>query len=266
MKLKTRVWEILENKNPADKLGKIDDYFLTTLIFLNVLAVILGTVKWVENEYGTLLNYFEVFSVCAFSLEYFLRMWSCTVEQKYSKPFTGRLKYALTPLAIIDLLAVLPFYIQIFNIDLRFIRIIRLVRIFRIVKAARYISSLKLFGNVFKSKKEELVITSVVMFILLIIASSFMYIFENSAQPDKFPDIPSTMWWAVATLTTVGYGDVFPITSEGKIIASCVAILGIGLFALPTGILGAGFVEEFQKVKTARKKHICPHCGKEIND
>lgn len=265
MKLRNRVWEILENSRPNDRVGRIDDLFLLPLIFLNVIAVILGSVKWIENEYKLLLEGFEIFSVIVFTLEYILRVWSCISEDKYSKPIFGRFRYLLTPMALIDFFAILPFYLPFIGLDLRIIRVFRLFRIFRIAKAARYVSSLKLLGRVFKSKKEELIITSVVMIILLVIASSLMYFFENSAQPDKFADIPTTMWWAIATLTTVGYGDVYPITSEGKIIASIVAILGIGLFALPTGILGAGFVEEFQKSKKNPKENVCPHCGKEIN-
>jgi voltage-gated potassium channel len=214
----------------------------------------------INTNYG-----FEVFSVFIFTIEYLLRLWSCVTDKKYSKPILGRFRYSLTPMAVVDLFAILPFYLPFTGLDLRIIRVFRLLRIFRIAKAARYISSLKLLGRVFKSKKEELVITSIVMIILLIIASSLMYYFEYEVQPEKFADIPTTMWWAIATLTTVGYGDVYPITSEGKIIASIVAILGIGLFALPTGILGAGFVQEFQKSKAHSEKLTCPHCGKEIN-
>lgn len=266
MTIKSRTWEILENTNPQDKVIKKYDFFLMSLILLNVIAVILGSVKWIETEFKTELFLFEIFSVAIFTIEYLLRIWSCVIEEKYSGSILGRLKYSLTPLALIDLLAILPFYLTFTVFDLRIIRIFRLFRIFRIAKAARYVSSLKLLARVFKSKKEELIITSIVMFILLIVASSLMYFFENSVQPDKFSDIPSTMWWAVATLTTVGYGDVYPITAEGKVIASIVAILGIGLFALPTGILGAGFVEEFQKKKHNEGKKYCPHCGKEIEN
>jgi voltage-gated potassium channel len=265
MNIKNRVWEILENTKADDKYGRVDDYFILSLIFLNVVAVILGTVKSIEDSFGNYLYYFEVFSVAVFTLEYIIRIWACTSDKKYSKSIPGRLRFALLPMSIIDLIAILPFYVPLLGLDLRFVRIFRLIRIFRIAKAARYISSLKLFSNVFKAKREELIITSVIMLILLIVASAFMYMFENSVQPDKFSDIPATMWWAVATLTTVGYGDVYPITAEGKIIASIVAIIGIGLVALPTGILGAGFVEEFQKSRTRTEKNICPHCGKEID-
>lgn len=264
MKLRTRIWEILENTKPGDKLGKIDDLLIMTLIVLNVIAVILGSVKWFESEYKTLLDNFELFSICIFTTEYLLRIWSCVTDAKYTKTFFGRTRYFFTPMALIDLISILPFYLPFVGLDLRVIRMFRLVRLFRVAKAARYVSSIKLLGKVFKSKKEELIVTFIVLSILLIIASSLMYFFENNVQPDKFGDIPSTMWWAIATLTTVGYGDVFPITSEGKIIASIVAILGIGLFALPTGILGAGFIEEFQNSKKQKGKNICPHCGKEI--
>jgi voltage-gated potassium channel len=118
--------------------------------------------------------------------------------------------------------------------------------------------------NVFKSKKEELILTVSLMLLLLVISACFLYHFENPAQPKVFSDIPSTMWWSVVTLTTVGYGDVYPITVWGKIFASVVAILGIGLFALPSGILGAGFIEEIEKSKSSTNLK-CPHCGKEIN-
>ncbi|OGC01236.1 potassium channel protein [candidate division KSB1 bacterium RBG_16_48_16] len=265
MKLKNRIWEILENTKPDDKTGRIDDIFIMTLIILNVIAVVLGSVKRIQAEYKTLLDIFELFSVIVFTIEYVLRVWACVVDVRYSKPILGRIRFSVTPMAIIDFFAILPFYLPYTGLDLRVIRVFRLFRLFRIAKAARYVSSLKLLGRVFKSKKEELVVTTIVMLILLIVASALMYFFENSEQPDKFPDIPSTFWWAIATLTTVGYGDVFPITAEGKMIASLVAVLGIGLFALPTGILGAGFVEEFQKSKKKSTKNICPHCGKGID-
>ena len=117
-------------------------------------------------------------------------------------------------------------------------------------------------GRVFKDKKEELILTFMLMVGLIIVVSSFMYFAEHDAQPDKFPDIPSSMWWSVVTLTTVGYGDIYPITTLGKIFAAISAILGIGMFALPTGILGASFIEELQKEKMGQC--ICPHCGEKI--
>ena len=166
------------------------------------------------------------------------------------------------PMTIIDLFAVLPFYLSFVHTDLRFLRALRLFRIIRVAKLTRYSTSVRLFGRVFKESKEELVITLVVMILLIVMSSSFMYFAEHEAQPDKFSDIPSTMWWSVVTLTTVGYGDVYPVTTLGKLFASLISIAGIGMFALPTGILGANFVAQLQKRKP--DKRICPHCGKEI--
>ena len=139
-----------------------------------------------------------------------------------------------------------------------------MMRIFRVAKIGRYSQSLKLMHRVLSQKKEQLISSVFVLLMLLIIASSMMYFVENRVQPEKFSSIPKTMWWAVATLTTVGYGDVYPITNVGKLIASVIAILGIGMFALPTGILGAGFVEEIDRQR--RKGVKCPHCGKEIEN
>jgi voltage-gated potassium channel len=170
----------------------------------------------------------------------------------------------MTPLALIDLLAILPFYLPIFvHLDLRIIRILRLFRIFRVFKLARYSESVKILSSVIKRKKEELLIVFFVLFILLIVASSLMYFVENDAQPNVFSSIPMAMWWCIVTLTTVGYGDIYPITVLGRILGGIIALLGIGMFALPTGILASAFAEELQK-KHERPK-ICPHCGKVID-
>ena len=166
-------------------------------------------------------------------------------------------------MSLVDLIAILPFFLSFFAFDLRFLRTIRLFRLFRVLKFVRYSESLKLFGKVIRRKKEELVVTATIMFVLVILTSSFIYLAEHEAQPDKFTDIPTSMWWAIVTLTTVGYGDVFPVTPMGKVFAAFIAILGIGMFALPTGILGASFVEEMEKMKV-KEKPSCPHCGKEL--
>jgi voltage-gated potassium channel len=262
MNLKQRVWGFVDVAKPGDGLGKAFDIFLISLIFLNVIAVIVGTMQPIQERYASVLHWFEVFSVAVFSVEYLARIWSCVTLKDYSKPITGRLRFMLKPMSLIDLLAILPFYLSFIEFDLLFIRALRLFRIFRIAKLVRYSSAVRLFGRVFTNKKEELVLTMMVMLVLIVIASSLMYFAENEAQPEKFTDIPSTMWWSVMTLTTVGYGDTYPITAFGKFLTSIISILGIGFFALPTGILGAGFVEEIQKQKA--KKIICPHCGKEI--
>ncbi|MGE0132342.1 MAG: ion transporter [Blastocatellales bacterium] len=265
MKLKKRVWEILEVDRPDGQRGKVYDafdVFILILILLNLVAVILGTVKSIEDRFQSALRWFEVFSVAVFTIEYLARLWACVSQSRYSHPVFGRLRFMFRPMAIMDLLAVLPFYLTFFTADLRFVRALRLFRLFRVAKLGRYSSSVRLFGQVFKSKKEELFVTAMMMLLMILMSASFMYFAENEAQPDKFPDIPSTVWWSVMTLTTVGYGDVFPVTPLGRGLAMVIAILGIGMFALPVGIFGAGFVEEIQKQKA--RKTTCPHCGEEI--
>jgi len=261
--LKQRVWQILEVDRAGDRFSRGFDLFIFTLIVLNACAFVLGTVEWVAREFGVWLDILERVSMVIFTVEYVARVWSCTANPAYARPLMGRLRFMATPLALIDLVALLPFYLPFIALDLRFMRLLRLLRILRIARLARYLQSLQLLGRVFMKKKEELAAALVVLFFLLVFASSFMYYAEHEVQPQAFPDIPSAMWWAVATLTTVGYGDVYPISPLGRLLGSVVAILGIGLFALPTAILGSGFLEEIQKQKNPA---VCPHCGKPLEE
>lgn len=262
-RIRRRTWEIVEAAKPGDKASRVFDIFILTLIVFNVLAVIVASVSSVWAKYGPWLWKFEIFSVTIFTIEYVARMWSCTMIPRYRDPVTGRFRFALRGMQVIDLVAILPFYLPFLGIDLRGLRAFRLLRLLRIGKFGRYSKSLQLIKNVFREKKEELVLTVALMTILLIVSSSLLFYCERTAQPDVFTSIPATMWWAVATLTTVGYGDIYPVTLLGKLCGSVVAILGIGMFALPTGILGAGFVEEIQKAKAGNKK--CPHCGEPLS-
>jgi voltage-gated potassium channel len=262
MNIRKRLWEIVEVAKLNDITSHIFDGLILSLIFLNVAAVILESVEAFEQRFHLAFEVFEIFSVVVFTLEYLARVWSCVESPRYAKPMRGRLRYFFHPLTLIDLLAILPFYLSFLPVDLRVLRMLRLLRIFRLAKLTRYSTSIRLFGRVFKDKKEELLLTCMLMLGLIVIVSSLMYFAEHDAQPDKFPDIPSTMWWSVVTLTTVGYGDIYPVTTIGKIFAGISAVLGIGMFALPTGILGASFVEEIQKQKAGRK--CCPHCGEEL--
>lgn len=264
-KVKNRIFGILEIASAGDLPSRIFDVFIMTLISLNVVAVILETVKSLSSRFMFFFRAFEVFSVAVFTIEYLLRLWTCTIDRRFNHPIIGRIRFAVTPLALVDLMAILPFYLpMIIPFDLRFIRALRLFRLFRLFKMGRYSESLKTLGNVLRAKKEELLITIFAVLILLVIASSLMYFVEREAQPQAFSTIPAAMWWGVATLTTVGYGDVYPITGIGKFLGAIIAILGIGIFALPTGILASGLVEVIQKRQV--KRRICPHCGKDINE
>lgn len=236
---------------------------LSSLIVLSIISVMLETVHGIEEGIGQYLYLFEVFTVVVFSLEYVLRFWSIVEEKKYSDPFWGRLRYTVSFFALIDLLAVLPFFIpQIISMDLRFIRGFRLVRLFRVLKLGHYSTSLGMIVRVVKKKKHEIAVVLFTVGITLVISSSLMYFLEHDTQPEAFSSIPAALWWGVAALTTVGYGDVVPATVLGKVFGSVICILGVGLFALPSGILVAGFVEEMQ---TSIKKITCPRCGEEIS-
>ena len=263
--IKRHIHNILEVSSFNNLPGILFNSIIILLIVLNIAAVIIGTIESVQAQYSRYLHIFEVFSVIVFTIEYLLRLWVCNLDEKFKNILTGKLRFAFTPMAIIDLLAIMPFYLPaIIPFDLRFIRILRLMRIFRIFKLARYSDALKSLGNVFVSKKEELQITAFILVILLVISSSLMYYAEHEVQPDSFSSIPATMWWGVSTLTTVGYVDAYPQTSIGKLLGALICILGIGMFALPTGILGSAFIEEIRKRKAQTIR--CPHCGKEFDN
>ncbi|MGE5297165.1 MAG: ion transporter [Solirubrobacterales bacterium] len=259
-----RVHEILAHTKANDTISKAVDAFIVGLILLNVVAMVVESVERVRVAIPAWFKTFELVSVVIFSAEYLLRMWSCVDDPRCARPILGRVRFALGPLAIVDALAVLPFYLPFLGVDLRVFRMFRLfriMRIMRIAKLARYSDALQMLLRVVKSRKDQLFSAVFILLILLVVAATLMYYAENEAQPKAFSSIPAAMWWAAITLTTVGYGDVYPVTVIGKIMAAMIAMLGIGMFALPTAILGAAFLEDLDRNKKSRK---CPHCGKEI--
>ena len=257
-----RLWEILEPAGTGDRASRAFDFFILTLIAANVVAVVVESVVTIRERWGAWLEGFENFSMAVFVIEYLARLASCTSDPRYRGLLRGRIRFAATPMAVIDFLVILPALVPLVTGDMRCIRALRLLRILRLAKLARYVEAIRCFGNVFKRSREELLITTVLMALLLVMSSSLMYQVEHEVQPENFPNVPATMWWAVATLTTVGYGDVYPVTAMGRLLGAFVAVLGIGFFALPTGILGSGFVEEVQR----RKRHTsCPHCGEPLD-
>jgi voltage-gated potassium channel len=264
MKLKQRAYEILEVAAEGDKTSRRFDLFILTLISLNGITLVLETVKSVHDRTGELFSVFETVSVLIFSAEYLCRLWSCVTDPVYKSALRGRLKFALTPMALIDLLAILPFYLPLLGVDLRVFRLARLFRLFRVAKLVRYSQALQSFGRTLRSCKEELLTTLIFMMFLLMLSSCLMYYAEREAQSENFSSIPASMWWAIATLTTVGYGDIYPITPAGKLIGSIIAVLGIGMFALPTSVLGAAYLGEISRRRL--EPVACPHCGKSPDD
>lgn len=254
--MKYKVYALLQNKSVIK--------FIYGLIIINVLALILESYQDIRSNYQAVFDGIEIFSVIVFTIEYILRLWSADYIDSQN-PLRSRVKFALSPLGIIDLLAILPFYLpMLVPIDLRVVRILRLLRLLRIFKLGRFSKSLQTINEVIKETKADLAITLFVTFILLVLSSTLMYHFEREVQPDKFASIGHAFWWSVATLTTVGYGDVYPITGIGKILSAVIALIGIGFVALPTGIISSAFVDKLQKKKSNTIICKCPKCGNQF--
>jgi len=242
-----RTHEILDVSLPHDKTGRLVDTGLIILIALNVLAVIFETLPDISETWVNIFYWFEIFSVIIFTIEYFLRVWSAVDDDEidYRHPITGRLRYMLTPMALIDLCVIVPFYLGFFvSFDLRFLRVFRLLRVF---KLTRYSSSMSLLLNVLREEGRPIGAALFVLMLMLVITASLAYLAEHQAQPESFGSIPAAMWWAVITMTTVGYGDVVPVTLWGKLMGAAIGILGIGMVALPAGLLASGFSNELHR-------------------
>ncbi|GHV96771.1 hypothetical protein AGMMS50293_30910 [Spirochaetia bacterium] len=265
--IRYRFYEIIENTRDNDLIGAVVNKVIIVLICLNIISIIAESFDNLNSNVLFILRIFEYLSVAVFTLEYLVRLW--TAPDRFPAAKHPYLKYIFSPMAILDMLAIAPFYLPLLiRFDLRFLRVLRLFRLLRVFKLNRYSDSLNLIGRVIKKEKSKLLMTGFVIIVMIILASSVMYYFENAVQPDKFPNIIATLWWAISTLTTVGYGDVFPITYIGKFLSSIFAILGVGLVALPSGIICTGMINEINEDehKTEKEKEeqvvICPHCGK----
>lgn len=264
MTFRRRLYLTLDPTEKGGRIERVFEFVLVIIIILNILAIVLESVKDIHDEYGHLFHQLEVVSIILFTGEYFLRIYSIVENPKYKDPVTGRWRFISSPIAVIDLLAFVPFYISFLPLDLRFLRIFRLMAVFRLFKIARYLHALKIFRQVITERKEQLVLSFIFILFILVIISFVMFYTEHDAQPEEFSSIPATMWWGIATLTTVGYGDVVPVTTLGKFLGGLFAIAGVGLLALPAGILSSGFYELLHREKSPIKK--CPHCGKEIHE
>lgn len=263
--VKIFIFDLIRDDDINDLKAKIFDSIILLLIIQSVISVILSTFSDLPHIIITINNNLESISITIFSIEYLARVWVSDLYHPEQSKLKTRIKYIFSFMAIIDLLAILPFYIPfLINTDLRALRVLRLSRLMRIFKLGRYFTALNIVVNVLKRKKEQLLSSIFVVGVLMVFASILMYYFEHDAQPTVFQNAFSGLWWAIATLTTVGYGDIYPITMLGKILSSFIAILGIGLVAVPTGIISAGFSEELEVEKSDEKIKYCPSCGKKL--
>ena len=268
MSVRRYVYEVLNEEVAGGRKSAVFKYFMIGVILANIIAVMAGTVPELrENDHW--LVYVSYVAFLVFAAEYVLRVWTCRENPKYGSrnSVSGRLRYIVSPLAIIDLFVLVPYIAPPLVIqDLERLRALRLFQLFVLLKMIRYSTAIQTFASVFNKKKRELGMILYLVLFILIISSTLMYFAEHGAQPEKFSSIPATMWWGVETLTTVGYGDTVPITLAGKVLGGIVMLLGIGLFALPAGILASGFYEEFsqKKIPPHETRITCPHCGKEF--
>ncbi len=252
-KIKRRVYEIIEKGDSKDKASLAFDIFLIILILSNILIIILASVKTLGQRYSEFFSIFELVSIVIFTLEYLLRVWTANVNNKFQGIIKGRIKYALTPLALFDLFSIIPFYLPFLSIDLRFLRITRLIRVFRIFKFSRYLKALQIIINVIKKKRRELFVTILIIIMLILTVSVIIYELEKNIQPDEFSNIPVAFLWAISAFTAIDFG-LRPITTAGKFLTGIIGLLGIGIIALPAGILSSGLIEEFQKKKKVKRR------------
>ena len=245
--LRTRriLYHLLERSERSRDASWLVDSLLVILIVLNVAAVLLESVTWIGETYASSFRMLELISVIVFTIEYAGRIWVCVEAPQTDSARSHsirRLRYATTPMALIDLIAVLPFYLGAIGLlgatDTRMLRVLRLLRLF---KLTRYADSISLLLRVIRENASNFGAALGILLVVMTLAASGMYVIEREVQPEHFGNIPSAMWWAFVTLTTVGYGDVTPVTAVGKVFASTIIVVSIGIVALPAGLLASSF-------------------------
>lgn len=252
-----RCFEVLERAEPGDRLSQIVDILLVALIVLSATAIILESIGALYLVYGRFFFLFEAGTVSVFTLEYLLRLWCCVEGAPEGVgEWHYRWKYMRSGAALIDLIAVLPFYLMLVGmtgrLDMRFLRMFRLLRL---LKLTRYSAAFNILAQAFKENARSLAAAFFILLMVMLVAATGMYHFEQEAQPEAFSSIPAAMWWAFATLTTVGYGDITPITGGGRVFGALITVLGLGMVALPTGILASAYTEQLRRRSERYRRH-----------
>jgi voltage-gated potassium channel len=256
MTLQERVWYLLEPWGSGSRAARIVGGFVGAVILVAVAATVAESVPRLHRQYRAWFQGLELFCIAVFVLEYCLRLWAVGCDPRY-RGLVGRLRWMATPWAVIDLAAILPALLVWADFDLRIVRAVRLVRLFRI---GRYSRGLRLLVDTFRGSFRQLAVAFSGVLILLLFASVAAYLAERDAQPDTFGTIPDAMWWAICTVTTVGYGDAVPHTVLGRTIAGTISLLGVITVAVPAGIFAAGFA----RAAKLEESDQCPHCGESL--
>lgn len=244
-----RIHRIFHDEN--DPFSRPVSIGLTSLIVANALAAMVETMPHLPAGLRTGLTVFEIVSIGIFTIEYLLRVLCATAGPAPGHPVWGRLRYMLSPLALIDLAVLLPVYLG-SGIDVRTLRVIRLLRLLRLLRYEPYARSLRGFATVIHERRGELLLCATVALGTLLITATAMYYVEREAQPAHMGSIPDCLWWAVIHLTTIGYGDVYPITQPGKILAGVTALLGVSMVTLPSSIIAMAYIEHIRQERSAR--------------
>lgn len=244
-RIRRRLYEVLETDIAGDRVSRAFDIALGVFILANVFAVAFGTVDSIQRQYSAALASFELLSVVVFTIEYVLRVWVAIEASTYRRPVAGRLRYMASWPAVVDLVAVLPFYLPLGGIDLRFVRLLRLLRLLRVLKLGRYSRSMQVLMDVLSAKRSELWSSLTILAILLFSAGGLMYYVEHPSQPDVYSSIPQAFWLSMQSFS--GNSIAMPVTTPGRIVSALISVLSAGFFALPAAILASGFSERIQR-------------------
>ena len=250
LKRRRRVSEIIEVGTADDFVSRAYDFAGTAIVIINLIVMVMYTFDRMEANYGPLLLTIESFTVAFFAVDYVLRIWTAQFVRPDIPERLAVWKYATSFTGLVDLLSWLPYWLPIFfPAGASVFRILRVVRIFRLFQINAYYDSLNIIGEVIASKRQQLFSSGFIILVLMLASSLCMYSLENAAQPEVFSNAFSGIWWSVSTLLTVGYGDISPITIPGKIMGIFISFLGVGMVAIPTGIISAGFVDQYSRLK-----------------
>ena len=254
--LRARIYQVIDNEDEQTVASQAFEFVITLLILTSIISIILESFAHLREVYGDYFDWFENFTLGIFTIEYLLRVLTADFKYPESESWSSAArKFITSGTGLVDLVAISPLFFHVMEVfglkslgkgDFRFIRILKITRLLRIFKMNSFTSSVAVVAEVFAEKRHDLGITIFVTFILLLVSATIMWYVEGGVQPEAFPNIIASFWWAIATLTTVGYGDVYPITPLGKFLSGTIALLGIGLVALPAGILSSAFIEKLE--------------------